>query len=227
MDMTHLVSAASIAAGKAPEHPAEYRAWRGRVLNVASDLATMVMGYEAREARKSGVGVEGEVRAFTAKLLKVETITKGSGTNQVAKGKLSLRGFKDDERDDPETIETAPLSTAEGAEEFARAQALVGQTVLVHKRNFPHPTDKEKKLKELVAIDPASGFVATPAAKDPEEPSSSSSGPDREVIRAELNSLAGDERLGFLQFLQEEGIPTKVDDMNTKQLVAVRKWLDS
>ena len=240
MNMTTLIAAASTAAGEAPTGNA-YPAWRGRVLAIAADLAAMVGGYEARESRKLGLnlGENEKVSSFHARLVSVTTITKGQGENTVRKGQLTLEAFNSSNADSNghETIETAPLGTPEGDEELMRAQGLVGQNVKIYKRNFLHPADKSKKLKELVAVDPASGFSPAPAAAlTPAPPSAADIAPTGpptenaerlEEVRSVLNDLESDERNRFREFMQLEQRPLKADVWSDDDLDTIEGWLFS
>lgn len=234
MDMTTLIAAASTAAGVAPHDPSRYPGWKGRVLAISSDLAAMVGGYEAREARKTGAGIEGNVTMFHARLISVNSITKGQGANTVQKGLLTLEAFNSSNSDHQghETIETAPLGSPEGDEEFMRAQALVGQSVKIYKRNFLHPTDKSKKLKELVAIDPSSGFSAAPlTASTPPAPPAEPAPPVAsdlvrlEEVREQLNALDGEEKNKFREFMQTGGHSVKSAEWTDDDLSTIEEWL--
>jgi len=223
MDMTTLIAASVTAAGAAPTGN-EYGVWRGRVLNIASDLAAMVAGYEKREDRKNGIGLaDGDrVTVFHAKLVRVETVVKGQGDNQVTKGVLFLEAFSSSnpDQDGLERIETAPFGTAEGDEEYVRAQALVGQNVKIYKRNFLHPGDKSKKLKELVAVDPASG-VATPAPA----PLPQSNARRLEQVKGLIGARSLDEKAKFRVWLEEQEMPDTSMAWTDVHLDAIDQWL--
>lgn len=166
---TALYTAAAMAAGVAPTDPAGYQTWLGRVGMIAGDLVGAATVYETREAHKRGEDLpEGStVKTFQATLVNVERVTKGEGDNQVVKGKLVLKPFSastNADDDGYERIETDLLSTPQGAAEYQRAMTLIGQDVIIYKRNFPHPTNKERKLKEVIAIEPVSGIMPIAAA---------------------------------------------------------------
>jgi len=231
MDMTTLIAAAANAAGAAPNpvntyYSTEYQDWKDRVLIIASDLATMVAGYETREARKAGIGVEGDVKAFYARLVAVEEITKGHGENTIRKGQLILEAHNSSNADEQghETIETAPLGSPVGDEEFMRAQALVGQNVKIYKRNFLHPTEKSKKLKELVAIDSASGFspAVTPVKTATPQPTVNT---HLSEVREQLNSLEADEKEKFREFMKVKGRPLRAEEWTEEDLELIEGWL--
>lgn len=230
MDMTTLIAAAATAAGEAPAGDA-YAAWRGRVLSIAADLAAMVSGYETREGRKKGAGFDADdkVTVFFAKLVSVKEITKGTGEKVVHKGQLVLEAHNSSNSDQNghETIETAPLGSPEGDEEFARAKALVGQNVKIYKRNFLHPSDKSKKLKELVAVDPASGFSAAPPP--PATPAVERTNEEAErvnEVREQLNHLDATDKNLFREHMQKSGRPLKSDQWTLGDLDAIESWLN-
>lgn len=232
MDMTTLIAAAANAAGEAPSD-SSYPAWKGRVLSIASDLASMVAGHEARENRKAvGTDPNDKVTAFFARLIKVEEIQKGQGENTVRKGKLTLEAFNSSNADQQgyETIETAPLGTPEGDEEFMRAQALVGQSVKIYKRNFLHPTDKSKKLKELIAVDPASGFApattvaSAPAAPRPPAENATKDSERLGAVREQLNALEDADKNAFREFMQLRERPVRAADWSDEDLDLIEGW---
>lgn len=233
MNMTALIAAAAAAAGQAPVGD-DYPAWRGRVLAISADLAAMVNGYEAREARKAGEGFgeNDKITPFFARLVSVKEITKGQGDRAVRKGQLTLEApnSSNSDAEGHETIETAPLGTPEGDEEFMRAQALVGQNVKVYKRNFLHPTDKSKKLKELVAIDPASGFSAAPAVQAAPfiPPAPVASDLERlDDVRDQLNHLSDSDKNKFREFMQHGKDPMKAEQWTDDHLDVIERWLFS
>lgn len=250
MDMTTLIAAAATAAGPAPHSGSakseSYPAWRGRVLAISADLAAMVGGYESREARKRGEGFDeaDKITVFFATLVKVKEITKGQGDKTVRKGELTLQAHNSSNADSNghETIETAPLGSPEGDEEFLRAQSLVGQNVKIYKRNFLHPTDKSKKLKELVAVDAASGFAAPPASslvplimRGPAEATpagvrilANPACSDQEqlaAVREQLNALPDEDKATFKAFMENEGRPLKGDEWTDEDLGVIEEWL--
>lgn len=179
MNFEVLLAGAAGAAGPVPESPQDYQRWLNRVATIAADLGAISEAVDAHEHRKNdciALGeAEGTKKSFYGRLVNVKTVTKGSDDKKVVKGYLQFLAREDSQSVDDEGrefIETAPLSTPEGAFEYQRAQSLVGQDVIVYKRLIPLPNGR--RARECAAIDPAprSAIQSLQADNTRTEPSS-------------------------------------------------------
>lgn len=165
------LTAAVMAAGPAPDGDG-YVGWLHRVAIITDDLEKVAEAREAREQRKQAVhdAPDGAGSVFNALLVDAHVVTKGSGDDTVQKGELVLRGRAPNPRrpDGNELIETDLLNTAAGAEEFARAQTMIGRQVVIYK--LIKSIGDNKKARECVAIELADGAMFAESASAPRQP---------------------------------------------------------
>lgn len=184
-----LIAAAVVAHPGKVNHIPTVATWLHQVSALAHHL-DLIGGAEVE-------GYEGTGTQFPATIDRVAKITKGHPPHEVEKARVYYWPANDPDADEPEMMETLPLSNQFGRMTAETARANVQKRVLIHKRNR-HDADGKvtQGFRELVWITPLEQPPPDPAApnrtgeytRDAQQPDWEAGA---EAIRANRERLAG------------------------------------